>query len=277
MHRALLIASVCSAGVAHAESPFAQGRGWEWRVMIGNDAFTEVTPPIDDNGFTTDLAFTLRRWLDPYVAGVSIRHRWITEVTSMFGGRRWDQLELLASLEYRYGEHVTTGMRLGPSFGGNFGGRWAQNGWHDLSGTGSTLEEGLQSNYDGDREVGGVVGGFGSATIGDPDLQAYAVIDAQGALGGTGVTSFEAVGGGGAAVPVGRVKLGVRIELGVAWYHIEDRNLELPGGYGTGDLPLVWRAGVHVAWHRFRVEYTYRANEGGSGEPIGTIEFIAAR
>jgi hypothetical protein len=31
---------------------------------------------------------------------------------------------------------------------------------------------------------------------------------------------------------------------------------------------------VEVAWSRYRLSYEYRANEGGSGEPIGVLAFV---
>jgi hypothetical protein len=54
-------------------------------------------------------------------------------------------------------------------------------------------------------------------------------------------------------------------------FHVLSDALAIPSGYGAG-WQLGWRVGVHVAWGRMRIAYEYRANEGGSGEPIGLFE-----
>jgi hypothetical protein len=60
-------------------------------------------------------------------------------------------------------------------------------------------------------------------------------------------------------------------ELAYERFAATDDALTLPGGYGTGPSHLAWRLGVHVAWGRVMIAYEYRANEGGSGEPIGVV------
>jgi hypothetical protein len=145
-----------------------------------------------------------------------------------------------------------------------------QNAWHSLTGTGPTLDEGLQHDYIADRAIGLVAGNRAVGSIGIPEAQAYGVVDGQVALG-TGVSSLELAAG---AQLIGRIRcteLGLHGELAVARYSVSDSALVLPGGYGEGAWQREWRVGVHVAWRRLMFAYEYRANEGGSGEPIGTF------
>ncbi len=249
------------AGSAHADA----------RLTISNDAFTDLTPPLDDSGFTTDLGVAFwRPWRGDQLGG-SLWHRWLTEVG---GQRREDLLELFATVERTWGTprvlELTSLVRLGPTFTGNLGGRWIQNAWHSTTGTGPTLEEGLQSRYIADRAIGITGGNRATGSVGIPAAQAYGVVDGQVALG-TGVSSLELAAG---ARLIGRIRcteLGVHGEVAIARYAVSDAALALPGGYGEDGWQREWRVGVHVAWRRVMVAYEYRANEGGSGEPIGTV------
>lgn len=241
------------------------------RITISNDAFTEVTPPLDDSGFTTDLGIAFWRPWDAYRIGGSIWYRWLTEVR---GKRREDLIELLGTVDRTWGaprvRELTIAARLGPAFTGNLGGRWTQNAWHGTTGTGPTLEQGLQDRYITDRAVGVVAGGRAVGSVGVSAAQAYGVVDTQAAFG-TGVSSLEAIAGGQLIARIGSVELGLHGELGIGRYAVADDALALPGGYGEGAWQALWRIGVHVAWRRVLVGYEYRANEGGSGEPIGTV------
>lgn len=281
--RALEGALVAAAVIGAAGD--ARADGWLMRAALQNDALSEVSPPLDDAGFTHDTAFALAhrdRELAPsggeLVIGGSAFHRIITAgPESVFGRdrRRWDQLDLLATAEATFPGQLhgvstptTIGVRLGPTFGGNFGGRWIQNGWHSFSGTGPTVEQGLANTYPWDRRVGVLAGVRFRDQIGADRLHAYFVADGQLALGQTGVTRLDAaIGGSGTFHHVG-----ASAELAVTRYHVGDPGLALPDAYGTG-WNLEWRVGVHVAWSRYRVSYQYRANEGGSGEPIGVFAF----
>ena len=249
------------AGAAHADA----------RIAIGNDAFTSVRPPLDDSGFTNDLAFALWRPYRGYDVGGSVFDRMLTEVG---GPRREDLIELVGTVERAWGEprvrELTIGLRSGPVATGNLGGRYLQNGWHTLSGTGPSLEQGLQHQYIADRALGWLAGERVTGAIGLPAVQAYGVVDSQLALG-TGVSSLELAAGLRAFARVRCTELGVHGELAYERFAAAEDALTLPGGYGTGGSHVAARLGVHVAWGRTRIAYEYRVNEGGSGEPIGVI------
>ena len=102
--------------------------------------------------------------------------------------------------------------------------------------------------------------------------QRHGVIDAQLGLGGGGVSIIDAALGG----TIGHPNVGVHAEIALTHYWVSDELLALPGGYDDG-FHVEWRVGFHVAWSRFRLSYQYRANEGGSGEPIGVIAFESRR
>jgi len=277
---------------------------WLTYAAFRNDVFTDLIPPMDDRGFTHDNVFLLRRRGGPYTFGGGFVHRFIT---SRIDRRRWDLVELFATAEHAwqpFGDtSVATGsLRVGPNLGGNWGGRYLQNGWHAISKTGPTVDEGLANHYPGDRTYGFVVGSRVRASIGDgarassgdraearigdggqasdgavgvtsrDRLQGYTFVDGQLALGGTGVTQMEAALGGSAASK----HFGAHVEIALTRYHVGDPNLALPGAYRTG-FQFEWRVGVDVHWSRFRVGYEYRANESGSGEPVGVVEFSSTR
>ncbi len=258
---AALALALASSSSAHADA----------RITVSNDAFTDVTPPLDDSGFTTDLGVALwRPWRGAQLGG-SLWHRWLTEVG---GRRREDLLEMFATGERTWGapraRELTIAVRLGPAFTGNLGGRWMQNAWHATTGTGPTLDQGLQHDYIAERSIGIVAGSRVLGCIGIPEAQAYGGADTQLALG-TGVSWLEVAGGGRFIGRIRGLELGLHGELAVTRYRVSDAALALPGGYGEGAWQRAWRLGVHVAWRRVMVGYEYRANEGGSGEPIGTL------
>jgi hypothetical protein len=241
------------------------------RFALGNDTFA-TTPKFDDDGFTNDVSLAFWRPRGPYLVGGAILDRWVTEVG---GPRRWDQLELTGTVERTWGErHVrsfTAAARVGPAFGGDLGGRWGQNGFHTICRCGRLLDEGLQSMYPADRTFGAVIGGRGRGSIGTPNVQAYGVVDTQAAIG-TGVTWIEASVGGRVATLVGHTELAAHFELVGARYHVNDPSLAIPGGYRPG-FQGEWRVGAQVAWSRYHVEYEYRDNESGSGQPFGILGF----
>jgi hypothetical protein len=233
------------------------------RIAIGNDVFTEVDPPIDDNGFTNDIDIHFWRPYRDYLVGGRLVHRWITEDTDVPSGRRRDLVDLVATAE-RPWRFLTGAVRVGPTFTGNLGGRYMQNGWHYLCRCGTLLEDGLQSEYE-DNDIGALAGARVRAVFGTW-LQAYAFTDGQVSIG-TGVSSFEtAVGGSVEAAH----RFGAHAELAVMRFHVVDERLALPGAYRPG-WHGAWRLGVHYARGRVRVDYEYRANESGSGEPFAVI------
>jgi hypothetical protein len=224
---------------------------------------------MDDVGFTHDNVFSLRRAEDAYAFGGAFQHRFITSRTDR---RRWDQVDLVAIGERVLPHDLLAGVRFGPTLGGNFGGRWMQNGWHSITGTGPTIDQGLANDYPGSRRVGLIGGARARWQQGNEWGLGYASVDGQLAVGQTGVTSFETAIGGHARWR----HFGAGAELAVTRYHVGDPNLALPGGYRTG-WQLEWRVGVDVAWSRFQLSYQYRANESGSGEPVGVVSFESRR
>jgi hypothetical protein len=283
VNRALSAASIVCALRAHAAAdqhsppeaaplPGASEPLWLTYAAFRNDVFTELDPPIDDVGFTHDNVFALRRRQGTDTFGGSFVHRFITSTRDR---RRWDLVELFATGERAWlvldRVQTTATLRAGPTLGGNWGGRYLQNGYHAITRTGPTVDEGLANDYPGDREFGFVLGGRARASIGDR-LQGYGFVDGQVALGGTGVTSTQATLGGNAAL----THVGAHVEVAVARYHASDPYLALPGAYRSG-WQFEWRVGVEVHWSRFRIGFEYRANESGSGEPMGLVELSTTR
>lgn len=258
MRRAVLAAVVvlATAHVAHADL----------RTAFGNDFFTDPVPPIPDDGLTNDIGVAFWRQHHSYLLGGSLFDRWVTEAG---GFRRWDQVDLVATIEQPWPPYVTVSARLGPTVGGNWGGMWMQTHWHSIYGD-RTVGHGLQDTYPGDRTVGVIAGGKVRVSYGRT-LQDYAVVDAQLALGETGITYLEGALGTQVVHRFGRVELAAHLELADATYHTRDRNLTIPGGYGIHGWEPAWRVGAHVAWRRIKVEFEYRDNEGGSHEPIGVL------
>lgn len=246
----------------------ATAETWDTYAALRNDAFSEALPPFDDVGFTHDNVFALRRQHGDLAFGGGFQHRWIT---SRIDRRRWDQVDLVARGEHAWPHRITTSARIGPTLGGNFGGRYLQNGWHSISGTGPTVDQGLANDYPGGRKIGLLAGLGARIEVGEELLRGFARVDGQ-LAGGAGVSSVDSTIGG----SVVWRHVGAEAELALTRYHVADPNLALPGAYGSG-WQLEWRAGVFVAWSRFRVSYQYRANEGGSGEPIGVIAFQSRR
>ncbi|MDX2092557.1 MAG: hypothetical protein SFX73_32130 [Kofleriaceae bacterium] len=262
MSRLLALAVLLAASPAAADLRFA----------LRNDVFTDLSPPIDDAGFTQDFDIRFWRPYRGYAIGGMLFDRW---VTSRVNDDRRDLLELAATVERPWLHPtqpalVTVGARLGPVFTGNLGGRWMQNGWHTISKTGPTLDEGLQHNYVGELDAGAFAGVHARGEVGTW-LQGYGSLDGQVSVG-TGVSWIEAAIGARGNARVGRALLSAHVELAESRFAVTDDLLALPGGYGEG-MQFSWRAGVAVAWQRLRFEYQYRTNEGGSGEPIGVIAF----
>jgi hypothetical protein len=253
-------------------------------AALQNDVFSELIPPMDDWGFTHDNVLAIGVVHGDYVIGGKLFDRWITSTQDR---RRWDQVDLVATLEHSLieterGWLVAAQARLGPTLGGNYGGRYLQNGWHAISRTGPTVDDGLANDYAGSRTYGVLVGKRVHVELDPwrderaPDVtlwrsglraRAYSNLDAQGGWS-AGVSSVEGALGGW----LGARGVGVHVEAAVTRYHVADPNLALPGGYGVG-WQFEWRAGIDVSWSRYRLAYEYRANEGGSGEPIGVVAF----
>ena len=254
------VALVCLASAAHADA----------RIAHGNDAFSELVPPLDDTGFTTDLAFAMWRPWRGYDVGGSYFHRWLTDE---YTEDREDLVELTATAARRWGPRhaeLVAAARTGPVLTGNWGGRWLQNAWHAVSRSGPTLDEGLADHYPEDRAFGWLAGARAAGAWGVPAVQAYGVTDVQLSVG-TGVSSIELAAGVRAFARVSCVEFGAHVEGAFDRFAVADDTLTLRGGYGTTRWERAWRVGVFVAWARMQISYEYRANEGGSGEPIGVI------
>lgn len=246
----------------------ARAETWHVRAAIDNDAFTGIRPPLDDLGFTNDLALAIERRVDIYRFGGSILHRMIT-----YPNRdRWDELDIVATAAHPYTRELAGEAWLGPSFGGNFGGRAIQNWWHGTTGTGPTLEEGLANHYPENRKVGVIAGARVTYEDGNAIVHGYATAIGQLAIGQTGVTHGELAGGTRVYAHLGDVHFIAHGELAASRYHVGDLELAGHAGYGVG-FQFEWRVGAAIAWSRYRVSYEYRANEGGSGEPIGVLAF----
>ena len=241
--------------------------GADIRIAIGNDVFTDAIPPMDDSGFTNDIDIHFWRPYRAYLLGARLVHRWITEDTDLPSGRRRDLVDLVATVE-RPWRFLTGSARVGPTLTGNLGGRYMQNGWHYLCRCGTLLEDGLQSEYEGGTDLGALGGARLRAMYGTW-ARAYAFADGQVSIG-TGVSSFETAGGGLVEGARGANRFGAHAELAVMRFHVDDERLALPGAYRPG-WHGAWRLGVHYARGRVRVDYEYRANESGSGEPFAVI------
>lgn len=251
-----------------APSP-ARAETWEVGFTWGNDLFTELDPPIDDSGFTNDLRLRAARHDGELSFGGTILHRMITE---RGGPRRWDQLDVLATAERRF-PHVTGSVRLGPSFGGNLGGRALQNAWHAATGTGPTLAQGLQHRYAFPRQATILAGARVQAALGQADEQVYAVADAQHpVVRSAGVGFLDLAAGARVTRETSKVDLSGAVELALTRYGSDDPGLTLPGAHRPGAWHVEWRIAVTAAWSRYRVTYQYRGGEGGSGEPIGVVD-----
>jgi hypothetical protein len=283
---AMLVAADARADTdadADADADPDPGPGFVLRFEWGNDLFSEL-PPADDSGFTNDFAFEAR-WRvargEPWVYG---RHRMITEQPRLsltdFQRRRWDQVELFGGFTIRRTAgrgRVTAHARTGKSAGGNFGGLALQNRWHRLSRTGATVDDGLQNDYQGGRRVAAVVGGGVELEELRRRWQPFLRADAQAALGPTGLSAVAVGGGLRFDVGLWRARLRLDVELAIARYATRDENLELPGGYGTGAWQLEPRFGIGARAGRYGFGWQYRANEGGSAEPIGVLWFLLER
>ncbi len=267
MKRALAAIVVVASMASHARA--------DLRFAIRNDVFSELRPPFDDVGFTNDLELAFWRPYRGYVIGGRWLDRLVTEGYGAFtpGDRRQDLVELVGTIERTWGEPllhslVVTG-RAGSVVTGNWGGRFYQNAFHELCNCGALVGEGLADRYPEDRAYGALVGARVVASEGIEHAQAYAAVDGQASVG-TGVTWIDAAAGGRVRTRIRCTELGAHAEIAAMRFHVLSDALAIPSGYGEG-WQLGWRVGVHVAWGRIRIDYEYRANEGGSGEPVGMI------
>lgn len=246
------------------------------RVAWWNDVFSERSPA-DDTGFTSD--FEVDVWIRLHRGTVRARmmHRTITE---RFSRRRWDQLDLIVAYEDelrpRRDTYVELAGRAGLTFGGNFGGCAVQNTWHELTGSGITVDEGLQNQYDGGRRAA-VLGGLRAALVhGVSIAKLRAGTDAQATLGNTGVATLGGFAGGDLSVPIRRWRLLLTTELALIRYWTSDPNLTLRSAYGVGEWQRQFRVGLGAGIGATSFGWQYRSNEGGSGEPTGVVWFSTA-
>jgi hypothetical protein len=235
------------------------------RVAIRNDVFTDVTPPADDDGFTHDFDIHFWRPYREYLVGARLVDRWVTERV-VYGGIRRDLFDLLATAERTFGDVLTPSLRIGPTFTGNLGGKVIQNAFHTTCHCGRKLSEGLQDTYVGDNDIGLVTAArVYAATTVQPWLAPYAFVDGRLSLG-TGVSSFESTGG----AQFRYWRMAAHVELAFMRFHLVDERFEMAGSYRSG-WQFGWRAGLQYEKGRVRIGYEYRANEDGSGEPIGVV------
>jgi len=144
-------AAIVLAVLLHAAAARA-----DLRVAFDNDILARLDPA-DDDGFTNDIDIRFWRQHGDYLLGGKLFDRWITEEPRV-AGRRRDLVELVATGERSWGSverSLTLDARLGPTFTGNLGGRWGQNAFHTTCHCGQTLDEGLQSRYQGANEAVG--------------------------------------------------------------------------------------------------------------------------
>ncbi len=264
----------CTLAAIVVVASVSQARA-DLRFAIRNDTFTDLIPPMDDVGFTNDLELAFWRPYRGLVLGGRWLDRLVTEGYLDFGpgDRRQDLVEIVGTIEKTWGaspvRSLTITGRAGSVATGNWGGRYYQNAFHTLCHCGRLLSEGLASRYPEDRAYGALAGARVVASQGVDRVQAYAALDGQASIG-TGVTWIDAAIGGRARTRVRCTELGAHAEIAAMRFHVLSDALAIPSGYGAS-WQLGWRVGVHVAWGRVRIDYEYRANEGGSGEPIGMI------
>jgi len=268
----LALAVMCVWLPVHANEPKSGPARWQLDVQWWNDLFADP-PPADDQGFTNDFLLGFEWAMKSATGRVEVFYRIITE---RYGIRRWDQVDLTGAWKTSRrvrGWDMATSARTGLSLGGSFGGQAIQGTWHRVTGSGITVDQGLQSLYDGDRRIAVLVGGRGAVSRRLSLVRGRVGIDAQAALGSTGVSRMWTYAGATLEVPIQSWRLSLDFELVVARYHTSDPNLKLRGGYGTGAWQLEPRLSLAagVAGHSFG--WQYRANESGSGEAVGLFFF----
>lgn len=268
--RSLVIAVAVIAAALTAFAPTALAEPTEIRIAWWNDLFSEL-PPADDSGFTND--FELEVWCGRF--GGRLYYRIITEQVGSgdfaIPTLRSDQLDLFATARERRrwrGFDLDGRLRAGPTITGNLGGLAIQDGWHRLTRGGPTTDHGLQDTYEGDDRIGAVAGAWLSIDRAVGPLIAGVAVDGQLALG-TGVTSGAALARASVEIGPPRSHLILSAELGVAEYAAGDPNLELSGGYGAGGSALLFRLAIGLRHQGTRFGFQFRANESGSGEPMG--------
>jgi hypothetical protein len=259
--RGVVASAMLIAGVVHADV-------WEMQAVLGNDAFDGVLSHTDDDGFTNDLSFALRRRRGELALGASVLDRMITSRAIM---RRTDLIEVFARAALVLDDLAMLELRVGPTFAGDLGGQWVQARWHRMTGTGPRDPRETPSVYMHELRTAGVVGLRGEAGYGGP-LRAYSTLDGQVAVGDTGVSFGEAAGGLRAGVQLGPVELAMFGELAFGRYHVDDAELAMPGAYRPG-WQLDRRIGARVGVGRYRVSFEYHTNETSSGEAFTEIMF----
>lgn len=247
----MLVASVARADI------------WELQAVVGNDAFDGILSHPDDDGFTNDLGFALRRRHGDLVLGGSVLDRMITSRAVM---RRTDLIEMFARVGWRMLE-----LRVGPTIVGDLGGLWVQSHWHRMTGTGPRDPRETPVVYVHDVRAAGVAGLRGELGYGGL-LRAYGTLDGQVALGETGVSFGEGAGGLRAALRIGPVELAMFGEIALGRYHVEDVELAIPGAYRPG-WQVDRRIGARLAVGRYRVSFEFHTNETSSGAPFSEIVF----
>jgi hypothetical protein len=277
MMRALVVVLACSVpGVALADELQAVENRWQLDVQWWNDLFVDP-PPADDQGFTNDFLFAFAWKQGDTTARASVFHRMITE---RYGVRRWDLLELTGSAvrswQWQRLSVEATG-RAGLSLAGNFGGLAIQNTWHSVTGSGVTVDEGLQDTYDGGRRAALLLGARGIGAASFSHGRAYAGLDGGFNLGSTGVDSASAVTGVVVHWPMWSFSGSLQVELAGSRYATADPNLMLRSGYGTDAWQLETRVSLGVNLGRYAFGWKYRSNEGGSSEPVGVLWLSVVR
>lgn len=249
------------------------------RVSWWNDLFSEL-PPADDSGFTSDFKLESLHRTRAGRVGARLFYRMITEQyepgTLRAPKRRWDQLDAIGVLQrtrdWRQFHFLWEG-RGGVTLVGNLGGRKIQNGWHQLSKSGATLDEGLQNTYAGGRRPAIITGSRFSITRQLQILEVSAGADGQFALGSTGVSFISGFVGVSTELDTGDYRFDFGGEVALENYSTRDPNLALFGAYAAGGDHFAFRVHAVMRTRLYSVGWQYRANEGGSGEPTGLFLF----
>lgn len=218
---------------------------WQLRVEGAwlNDNFTPVTTN-DDNGFTNDGYATITAQKNQTRLQASIADRMLTERGGM---RRTDVVDTAfsASQTYEVGNFALSGTATaGLATSGDYAGAPVQDWFHGTVGYGRRLHSlkgntyyktPLQDTYDGQRRFGLTLGGDTSLSYGffADHVRAEAGVEAQAALGGTGVSYLRPHTGIDARLSYGPLaaNAGARVELTRAL--TRDPSLTIPGGYNT--------------------------------------------
>lgn len=251
----------------------------ELTISWANDllALPGVAPRFDDQGFTNDLGVGLHFDEPRGRAGLSARHRMITE---RGGSARTDELTVTAEYAREADTRQTLSVvwlaRGGGAFSGNLGGAWMQDSFHRALGNGRTSGDAgatrLQTIYPTNLRAGGLLGGeLGLSMRASRHLRAEFGVTAQLALGATGLSS-------GAVYALAELRWSSRLLSAAIAPRVElsqlvtaDPALTMAGGYVEDNLLLLPAIRVSARVTRLELSFEARANEGGAGHGLGQL------